>query len=133
MTTNFFVSELEGILVVDMQFQQNSATCHTACDTTNLLKETFEERIISPNGSVNWSPRLYDLTTLDYFLWRYVKSYVYTDKPEIIEHLEANNRRVMVENCEESVKKLPPDYVTKVTCSKSYSKINAIKFCVKWS
>lgn len=97
MITNFFVPQLQGINVADMWFQQDGATCHTARDTINLLKETFDERLISRNGPVNWPPRSCDLTPLDYFLWGYVKSHVYADKPETIEHLEANIRRVISE------------------------------------
>ena len=69
-----------------MWFQQDRATCRTARDTINLLKATFGERIISRNGPVNCLPRSCDLTPVDYFLWGYVKSLVYADKPETIEH-----------------------------------------------
>lgn len=95
MITNFFVPHLEG--VAEMWFQQDGATCHTARQTINLLQETFDQRIISRNGPVNWPPRSCDLTPLDYFLWGYVKSHVYADKPETLEHLEANIRRVIAE------------------------------------
>ena len=53
MITNFFVPQLEGINLADMWFQQDGATCLTARDTINLLKETFDERLISRNGPVN--------------------------------------------------------------------------------
>ena len=43
MITNFFVTELEGVNVADMWFQQDCAPCHSARDTINLLKETFDE------------------------------------------------------------------------------------------
>ena len=97
MITNFFLPQLEGINGAEMWFQQDGATCHTARETINLLQETFEERIISRNGPVNWPPRSCDLTPLDYFLWGYVKSLVYADKPATLEHLEANIRRVITE------------------------------------
>ncbi|GFT13246.1 uncharacterized protein TNCV_4077031 [Trichonephila clavipes] len=41
------------------------------------------------------SPRFCDLTPLDYFLWGYVKSLVYADKPQTLDHLEDNIRRVI--------------------------------------
>ena len=72
MITNFFVAELEGINDADMWIQQDGATCHTARDTINLLKQTFDERLISRNGPVNWSLRSCNLTPIDYFLWEYV-------------------------------------------------------------
>ncbi|GFT13802.1 putative LOC100569746 [Trichonephila clavipes] len=78
-------------------FQQDSATCHTARATIDLLKDTFGDRLISRFGPVNWPPRSYDLTPLDYFLWGYVKSLVYADKPQTLGHLEDNIRRVIAD------------------------------------
>ncbi|GFY19623.1 hypothetical protein TNCV_4647951 [Trichonephila clavipes] len=46
---------------------------------------------------VNWPPRSCDLTPLDYFLWGYVKSLVYADKPQTLDHLEDNVRRVIAD------------------------------------
>ncbi|GFT92827.1 hypothetical protein TNCV_740021 [Trichonephila clavipes] len=48
----------------------------------------------STNKTVNWPPRSCDLTPLDYFLWGYVKSLVYADKPQTLDHLEDNIHRV---------------------------------------
>ncbi|GFV92715.1 hypothetical protein TNCV_1375651 [Trichonephila clavipes] len=53
----------------------------TARATIDLLKDTFGDRPISRFGPVNWPPTSCDLTPLDYFLWGYVKSLVYADKP----------------------------------------------------
>lgn len=97
MINDFFVPELKDVDVDDLWFQQDGATCHTANDTINLLKETFGERIISRRGPVAWPPRSCDLTPLDYFLWGYVKSLVYADKPETIDALEENIRRVIAD------------------------------------
>ncbi|GFV45954.1 putative transposable element [Trichonephila clavipes] len=46
---------------------------------------------------LNWPPRSCDLTPLDYFLWGYVKSLVYADKPQTLDHLEDNIRRVIAD------------------------------------
>ncbi|GFV19423.1 transposable element Tc3 transposase [Trichonephila clavipes] len=73
------------------------ATCHTARATIDLLKDTFGDRLISRFGPVNWPPRSCDLTPLDYFLWGYVKSLVYADKPQTLDHLEDNIRRVIAD------------------------------------
>ncbi|GFT42749.1 DUF4817 domain-containing protein [Trichonephila clavipes] len=81
----------------ELWFQQDGATCHTARATIDLLKDTFGDRLISRFGPVNWPPRSCDLTPLDYFLWSYVKSLVYTDKPQTLDHLEDNIRRVIVD------------------------------------
>ena len=51
----------------------------------DLLRGVFGEHFISRSGPINWPPRSYDLTPLDYFLWRYVKAHVYTDKSASIE------------------------------------------------
>ncbi|GFW35049.1 uncharacterized protein TNCV_5066151 [Trichonephila clavipes] len=79
----------------ELWFQQDGATCHTARATIDLLKDTFGDRLISRFGPVNWPPRSCDLTPLDYFLWGYVKSLVYADKPQTLDHLEDNIRRVI--------------------------------------
>ncbi|GFW53740.1 uncharacterized protein TNCV_3938341 [Trichonephila clavipes] len=78
-------------------FQQDGAACHTARATFDLLKDTFGDRVISCFGSVNRPPRSCDLTPLDYFLWGYVKSLVYADKPQTLDHLEDNIRRVIAD------------------------------------
>ncbi|GFV51277.1 DUF4817 domain-containing protein [Trichonephila clavipes] len=83
--------------VQELWFQQDGATCHTARATIDLLKDTFGDRLISRFGPANWPPRSSDLTPLDYFLWVYVKSLVYADKPQTLDHLEDNIRRVIAD------------------------------------
>ncbi|GFT23642.1 putative DD41D transposase [Trichonephila clavipes] len=95
--TNFFIPELNNHDVQELWFQQEGATCHTARTTIDLLKDTFGDRLISRFGPVNWPPRSCDLTPLDYFLWGYVKSLVYADKPQTLDNLEDNIRRVIAD------------------------------------
>ncbi|GFT49338.1 putative transposable element [Trichonephila clavipes] len=97
MITNFFIPKLNNHDVQELWFQQDGATCHTARATIDLLKDTFGDRLISCFGPVNWPPRSCDLTPLDYFLWGYVKSLVYADKPQTLDHLEDNIRRVIAD------------------------------------
>ncbi|GFT93627.1 uncharacterized protein TNCV_677581 [Trichonephila clavipes] len=97
MITNFFIPEFNNHDVQELWFQQDCATCHTARATIDLLKDTFGDRLISRFGPVNWPPRSCDLTPLDYFLWGYVKSLVYADKPQTLHHLEDNIRRVIAD------------------------------------
>ncbi|GFY33190.1 uncharacterized protein TNCV_1240411 [Trichonephila clavipes] len=97
MITNFFIPELNNHDVQELWFQQDGATCHTARATIDLLKDTFGHRRISRFGPVNWPPRSCDLTPLDNFLWDYVKSLVYADKPQTLDHLEDNVRRVIAD------------------------------------
>ncbi|GFV79511.1 transposable element Tc3 transposase [Trichonephila clavipes] len=96
MITNFFIPELNNHDVQELWFQ-DGATCHSARATIDLLKDTFGDRLISRFGPVNWSPRSSDLTPLDYFLWGYVKSLVYVDKPQTLDHLEDKIRRVIAD------------------------------------
>ncbi|GFU56085.1 putative transposable element [Trichonephila clavipes] len=65
--------------------------------TIDLSKDTFGGRLISRFRPVNWPPRSCDLTPLDYFLWAYLKSLVYADKPQTLDHLEDNIRRVITD------------------------------------
>ncbi|GFW99815.1 uncharacterized protein TNCV_3420441 [Trichonephila clavipes] len=97
MITNFFIPELNNHDVQELGFQQDGAICHTARATVDLLKDTFGDRLISRFGPVNWPPRSCDLTLLDYFLWGYVKSLVYADKPQTLDHLEDSIRRVIAD------------------------------------
>ncbi|GFW76742.1 putative DD41D transposase [Trichonephila clavipes] len=97
MNTNFFIPELNNRDVQELWFQQDGATCHTARATIDLLKDTFGDRLISRFGPVNWPPRSCDLTPLDYFLWGHVKSLVYADKPQTLDYLEDNIRRVIAD------------------------------------
>ncbi|GFT36008.1 putative LOC100569746 [Trichonephila clavipes] len=97
MITNFFIPELNNHDVQELWFQQDGATCHIARATIDLLKDTFGDPLISRFGPVNWPPRSCDLTPLDYFLWDYVKSLVYADKPQTLDYLEDNIRRVIAD------------------------------------
>ncbi|GFS72052.1 putative transposable element [Trichonephila clavipes] len=97
MITNFFIPELNNHDVQELWFQQDGATCHTARATIDLLKDTFGDRLISRFGPVNWPAKSCDLAPIDYFLWGYVKSLVYADKPQTLDHLEDNIRRVIAD------------------------------------
>ncbi|GFY05605.1 putative LOC100569746 [Trichonephila clavipes] len=51
----------------------------------------------NPQVPVNWPPRSCDLTPLDYFLWNYVNSLVYADKPQTLDHFRDIIRRVIAD------------------------------------
>ncbi|GFW31334.1 uncharacterized protein TNCV_2664341 [Trichonephila clavipes] len=97
MITNFFIPELNNHDVQELWFQQDGATYPTARARIDLLKDTFVVRLISRFGPVNWPPRSCDLTPLDYIMWVYVKSLVYADKPQTLDHLKDNIRRVIAD------------------------------------
>lgn len=88
---------LEGMDINRMWFQQDGATCHTARQTIHLLQEKFGHRILSRNGDQNWPARSCDLTPLDFFLWGYVKSVVYENKPRNTQELKEEIGRVISE------------------------------------
>lgn len=90
MITDFFWPKLNDMDVDDMWFQQDGATCHTADATMDILHERFESMVISRRGDVNWPPRSCDLTPLDFFLWGFLKSQVYANKPQSTDALKVN-------------------------------------------
>ncbi|GFU50521.1 DDE_3 domain-containing protein [Trichonephila clavipes] len=114
MITNFFIPQLNNHNVQELWFQQDGATCHTARATIDLLKDTFGDRLISRFGPVNWPPRSCDLTPLDYFLWDYVKSLVYADKPQTLDHLEDNIRRVIADIRPQMLEKVVENWTSRL-------------------
>jgi hypothetical protein len=97
MITDILWPLLDGMDMEGMWFQQDGATCHTACETMELLREKFPGRVISRNGDRNWPPRSCDLSPCYFFLWRFVKSRVYANKPQTIPELKAEIGRVIGE------------------------------------
>ncbi|EFN75581.1 hypothetical protein EAI_08637, partial [Harpegnathos saltator] len=96
MITNFFWPKLND-MDVDMWFQQDGATCHTADATVDILHERFEGMVISRRGDVNWAPCSCDLTPLDFLLWGFLKSQVYANKPQPTDALKVNIIQVIAQ------------------------------------
>ncbi|GFV42539.1 uncharacterized protein TNCV_3718721 [Trichonephila clavipes] len=107
---------LLSTFVQELWFQQDGTTCHTARATIDLLKDTFGDRLISRFGPVNWPPRSCDLTPLDYFLWGYVKSLVYADKPQTLDHLEDNIHRVIADIRPQMLEKVIENWTSRLDC-----------------
>lgn len=118
MIRNFLWPRLQEIDLANIFFQQDGATCHTARETLDLLAENFQGRTISRNGDFNWPARSCDLTPLDFFLWGYVKSLVYENKPRTIEALRDNIVRVITE--------IEPDICQKVITNWT-SRLHAVR------
>lgn len=114
MITNFLVPEIQARGLGDIWFQQDGATCHTAALTMDLLRQHFDDNFISRNGPVNWPPRSCDITPLDFFLWGYVKSKVFADKPATIPALEANITRVIGEIPVHMLEKVVENWVARM-------------------
>ncbi|GFU02651.1 DUF5641 domain-containing protein [Trichonephila clavipes] len=93
----FAIRPLQRLYPLEMSVSDLPSDIALARATIDLLKDTFGDRLISRFGPVNWPPRSCDLTPLDYFLWGYVKSLVYADKPQTLDHLEDNIRRVIAD------------------------------------
>ncbi len=91
-------------------FQQDGATCHTAGETMELLHKHFGNRIISRGTDLCWPPRSPDLSCCDYFLWGYLKSKVYINKPRDLEQLRANIERESAAISNEMLKKVTENF-----------------------
>jgi hypothetical protein len=69
-------------------FQQDGHPAHSSTIARTWLDEAFPDRWIGLYGPVEWPPRSPDLTPLDYFLWGYLKSVVYNNRPETVDQLK---------------------------------------------
>ncbi len=74
-------------------FQQDGVTCHTATETMLLLEKMFHNRMILKNTQILWPSRSPDLSVCDFFLWGYLKSRVYENKPKDLEEITNEIRR----------------------------------------
>jgi hypothetical protein len=85
--------QIRGTLDVNEPwFQQDGAPPHFGTIVRDFLDETFPGKWIGRRGSVEWPPRSPDLTPCDYFLWGYLKSRVYANRPSTLQQLEDNIR-----------------------------------------
>ena len=55
-----------------------------------VLREHFPERLISIRGDLEWPARSPDLSSCDFFLWGFLKSRVYVNRPRTLQDLKAN-------------------------------------------
>ena len=83
MLNEFLFTKIEEEDIGNIWFQQDGATCHTAGASLDVLCTVFEDRIISHRADVVKTPRSYDLTPLDYYLWAKYK-------PQTIDALKDN-------------------------------------------
>uniref|UniRef100_A0A1Y1JZD5 DUF4817 domain-containing protein n=1 Tax=Photinus pyralis TaxID=7054 RepID=A0A1Y1JZD5_PHOPY len=98
MIQEFFLHALDEMGVdEDVWFQQDGATAHTARRVMEFLRGRFPGRLISLRGDLDWPARSPDLAPCDFFLWGYLKSKVYNDRPRTIEDLKNNIRANIAE------------------------------------
>ena len=97
MIEEFFLPQLEEMDLGDVYFQQDGATAHTARTVMEFLREHYDGRLISLRGDLQWPARSPDLAPCDFFLWGYLKSIVYVDRPRTLGQLKDNIRRAIAE------------------------------------
>ena len=69
-------------------FQQDGARAHTFQRAMGILREMFPGHLISLRGDISWSIHSPHLNPCDFFLWGYLKSKVYINRPCSIEQLK---------------------------------------------
>jgi hypothetical protein len=69
-------------------FQQDGAPIHFSKEVRAWLDEQFCERWVGRGGSISWAPRSPDLTPLDFYLWGYIKTSIYTTPVNDIDDLK---------------------------------------------
>ena len=90
MLQNFLMPKLRNLGEnATVWFQQDGATAHTAKKSMDVLRGLFPAHLISLRGDIGWPVRSPDLSPCDYFLWGYVKSEVFKDRPTTIDGLKA--------------------------------------------
>ena len=84
-----------GGSLATLVWQQDGAPCHVTNRNMQYLDSQFEDRVISRKSvrGRDWPARSPDLNPLDYFLWGFLKSKVYSPWPRNLDELEANIRR----------------------------------------
>lgn len=87
-------------------FQQDGAPPHYSRTVREYLHNIFPNRWIGRRGFIEWPARSPDLTPLDFYLWGYLKSKVYFNKPENIDELK---NRIIAE-----IQQIQPQTLTEV-------------------
>lgn len=99
----------------NMWFQQDGATSHTSRETITLLHEKFPQSVISLRGDFEWPPRSCDLTPCDFFLWGYVKSKVYVNRPQTVLQLKEEIQRVINDIDRDVCERVITNFINRVT------------------
>lgn len=84
-----------GSLQENIWFQQDGAPAHYGRRVIDFLNQEFIGRWIGRRGHIEWPARSPDLNPLDFFMWGYLKSRVYCDRPNTIEDLKLRIRNEM--------------------------------------
>lgn len=94
MYSQFLLNELPLLLEdVPLQTRQNmwmqhdGAPSHNAAVTRLVMNQRFRRKWIGRGGPVNWPARSPDLTSLDFFLWGFIKERVMSTVPTTLENM----------------------------------------------
>ena len=82
------IREITGDNFQNIWFQQDGAAAHYGREVRAYLDTQFPHRWIGRRGEIEWPARSPDLTPLDYFLWGYLKSKVYSTQPQSLDELQ---------------------------------------------
>ena len=88
MLNDFLFPKMDEKDLENIWFQQDSHLPYIQnkhLNNLNNLKQTFNNKVISRNVSVNWLLCSIELTCLDFFLWGYVKVQLSANKAENFE------------------------------------------------
>lgn len=87
-------------------FQQDGAPPHFAANVREYLNTQFPGRWIGRRGAIDWPARSPDLNPLDFFLWGYLKSKVYVNRPDNIQDLK--------QKISNEIRAIPEDFLLNV-------------------
>ena len=74
---------------------QDAAPPHWGLNVPHFLEEQLPNRWIGRGSqSMPWPPRSQDLTLCDFFLWGFVKSKLYAERPQNIQKLKLKTENV---------------------------------------
>lgn len=72
----------------NMWLQLDGAPAHFSLNVRSYLNRKFPEKWVGRSGPSIWPPRSPDLTSMDFFLWGYVKNLVYQTPPTTEEDMK---------------------------------------------
>jgi transposase len=105
-----FVPNIRDLLMEkdeEIMFQQDGASAHYADIVKEYLNQIFPEKWIGRGGPIEWPPRSPDLNPLDFFLWGFLKSIVYTVEPP-------QNQQELEDRIENACKMVTPEMLWNV-------------------
>ncbi|KAL0851344.1 hypothetical protein ABMA28_007164 [Loxostege sticticalis] len=113
MLREFLIPSLDELGLEHIWFQKDGATAHTARDTMDLVRDAFPGRVISRFGDLPWPARSPDLTSPDFFLWGFLKSRVYVNKPQTLAALKENIRQEITNISQEVLRQVMQNVINR--------------------